>query len=105
MFSRIEPLIDMKWQTGGYDAAKKFVDAQGSTVVLYRRGTSQTGEEVVEPQRFTARQLDDLAMHSYGTRDWLTLFQESRVNKELFDKQVASDIRVEEDLRKQQNRE
>lgn len=105
MFSRMEPLIDMKWQTGGYDAAKKFVDAQGSTVVLYRRGTNQMGEEVVEPQRFTAGQLDELATHNYGTRDWQALFQESRINKELFDKQVASDIRVEEDLRKQQNKE
>lgn len=105
MFSRMEPLIDMKWQTGGYDAAKKFADAQGSTVVLYRRGTNQMGEEVVEPQRFTAGQLDELATHNYGTRDWQALFQESRINKELFDKQVASDIRVEEDLRKQQNKE
>jgi hypothetical protein len=101
----MEPLIDMKWQTGGYDAAKKFVDAQGSTVLLYRRVTNQMGEEMVIPQRFTAGQLDDLAMHNYGTRDWLALFQDSRINKELFDKQVASDIRVEEDLRKQQNKE
>ena len=105
MFSRMEPLIDMKWQTGGYEAAKKFVDAQGSTVVLYRRGTNQMGEEVVEPQRFTARQLDELATHTYGTRDWQALFQDSQTNKEMFDKQVVSDIRVEEDLRKQQNKE
>lgn len=105
MFSRMEPLIDMKWQTGGYDAAKKFVDAQGSTVVLYRRGTNQMGEDVVEPQRFTASQLDELATYSYGTRDWQALFQESRINKELFDRQAASDVRVAEDLRKQQNKE
>lgn len=86
--ARMEPLIDLKWQHGGYTAAKQFVDDQGSRLLVYRRVPTPQGEGI-QPMWLDSAQMDALG------RDWAATLRDSRLNQQDMEAMKDADMRVD----------